>query len=131
MSDFRHSYVSKSDHDGYVLATLVAKKAGAYLVATVHDRQSGGMMKRKIAAAVLAVAFSLGGVAFPSTVASAHDKAELIPVKCINPAGKLPPGQQPECKGKAHTQIFKKKDDRKDDDKKDHRDDKKDDDKKD
>jgi hypothetical protein len=86
-------------------------------------------MKRKIAAALIAAGFSLGGVAFSTTMASASDKEDLKPIACINPAGKKPPGQQPECKGKAHTQVFEKDDDKRDDRKKDDR--KKDDDKRD
>jgi hypothetical protein len=81
-------------------------------------------MRSRIAAGLLAVAFSIGGVALSATAATADDKVDRVPVKCVNPAGKLPPGQQPECKGKAHDQIFKdddrdKRDDKRDDKKKD------------
>ena len=90
-------------------------------------------MRRRIISLLVATVFAVGAVALPATAASAHSgKDGRVQVACVNPAGKLPKGQQPWCKGKAHHQIFKKVDDKRDhkfdkrdDHKRDHKNDKK------
>src|SRR5690606_41638517 len=87
-------------------------------------------MRRRIISLLVATVFAVGAVALPATAASAHSgKDGRVQVACVNPAGKLPKGQQPWCKGKAHHQIFKKVDDKRDhkfDKRDDHKSDKKD-----
>jgi hypothetical protein len=80
-----------------------------------------------MAAALLVAGFALTGVSVSATMAWAdtgpsaapisqdkkddgkkvdHRKHGKKPVACVNPAGHKPPGQQPKCKGAAHTQLF-------------------------
>lgn len=54
-----------------------------------------------IAATAAALAFGVGTVAGTGT---AEAKIEPVPISCTNPSGALPGGQQPDCKGQAHTQ---------------------------
>lgn len=87
-------------------------------------------MKRRLVSLVFALGVAVAGMALPATAASAHDGGWAYtqtvdhwkkdqgkkrhgkkndhrkPVACKNPAGKFPPGQQPVCKGKAHTQLY-------------------------
>ncbi|MEV4680913.1 hypothetical protein [Streptomyces kurssanovii] len=50
------------------------------------------------AAGAAACALALGGAGI------ADAKIQPVPVSCTNPAGQEPGGQQPDCKGGAHTQ---------------------------
>jgi hypothetical protein len=50
-----------------------------------------------IAALMVALTMSFGGVAFA--------KITEVPIECLNPAGKTPPGQQPECQNVNLTQV--------------------------
>jgi hypothetical protein len=50
-----------------------------------------------IAALMVALTMSFGGVAFA--------KITEVPIECLNPAGKTPGGQQPECQNVNLTQV--------------------------
>ncbi|MFP3991132.1 hypothetical protein U9R90_27415 [Streptomyces sp. E11-3] len=60
------------------------------------------MTTKRLGAGVAAVAAAFALGLGSAGIADAKIKPE--PISCTNPGGHLPGGQQPECKGGAHTQ---------------------------
>lgn len=63
-------------------------------------------MKRKIAALAFAAGMTITGIVLPASSALAQTPPGLddVDIACTNPAGQMPPGQQPTCQGEAHDQ---------------------------
>jgi hypothetical protein len=59
-------------------------------------------MRRRVLAMVAVGTFTLGGALIPASIAEARIVA--VDTECSNPAGHLPPGQQPTCTGGGLTQ---------------------------
>jgi hypothetical protein len=59
-------------------------------------------MKRRVISLLAGVALAFAAALLPTSVADA--KIQPVDTECSNPAGHLPPGQQPTCTGDGLTQ---------------------------